>query len=61
MNNNNNARYIEKVKRKKIKRKHKDMFRGSRHYSMSPPSHRKISTIYYRSPTKGPPPKNYNL
>ena len=28
-----------------INRKHKDMFQGSSHYSTSPPSHRKISTI----------------
>jgi len=56
MSNKSNARYKEmRVERKKIKRKHKDIFWGSSYCSTSLPSHRRISTMS----TKGPPPKNY--
>ena len=40
--------YRERVERLWIKRKHRDMFWGSSHYSTSSPSHRRISTIHYR-------------
>ena len=35
----------DRVERERFKRKYKDMFRGSSHYSTSPPSHRRISIM----------------
>ena len=45
MNNNNNARYKERVERERFKPKYKDIFRDLSHCSTSPPSHRIIFTM----------------
>jgi len=62
MNNNNNARYIERELRERSKRKHEDMFWDSSHRSTSTSSHIRISTTSIQDlPRNGPPLRNYNL